>query len=671
MKKKPTPTSKSRSSKPGRPMRRECDEDDDLLDEDRLKDENEDPEEDDQEGDDEGFDDDRDDAGDDEGDEDSEDLEEDEPARRTARASRSSATSGSDHPVRKVRKNYDDEDEDDENEDIDDDALDEDLNEGENPDDDKDDEDSEDQEDDEEPLRPRTHAGRSSRRRRSEPDVKHAEKSRAGKKAKKAAVDLFPDLQPGGIAEKNLQRNAKTARKQKHGAHLLKTLEHDLRCMRNHDQLPSVSSGLSQSDKLEAYGKVLHTIKYDGDREDRRYRVFRYCLAHHAALEVEEKLWDDALTSYVAHRRAFDLVLGDFLPADFRDHAAEIAFANNLNPTALGDWTYYQEHMLPAQQLEVGLQTGLTSLDEACGGLRSTNLLAGPTGSGKTSLGLELALGALQKNDDLAVLFFTLEMPRHRVFNKLRSREAGIDFRTLVSGQLSAEQRKALAAAETRLKDVLRRMSFVERLAGLHRKWHQEQEVLSVMKAHFIKLVRAAGVRHCLVIVDSLQRLPVEDPIVGYTEKDQPQQRALSELEAEEERLRTLLEFQRWTCSPDLPDGSPILAISRVTKGVQGRRLVLDDVPGRAGQVHDVDAVFLIEPDVQAVTNSRAVTPTIVNVAKVRDGGLRGDLRLDFHFTISRFQEAAGSIRPGTAAGSTATSVGTPTKKRSAGKSLE
>ena len=89
-----------------------------------------------------------------------------------------------------------------------------------------------------------------------------------------------------------------------------------------------------------------------------------------------------------------------------------------------------------------------------------------------------------------------------------------------------------------------------------------------------------------LIIVDSLQKILSERRIVGHDEDNDPVYGSYTDLQAYEERLRVLTTFSRQTRSTDTPAplGTPIITMPRVNKSA-GKRLTLDDVPGKAGQV--------------------------------------------------------------------------------------
>jgi hypothetical protein len=138
-----------------------------------------------------------------------------------------------------------------------------------------------------------------------------------------------------------------------------------------------------------------------------------------------------------------------------------------------------------------------------------------------------------------------------------------------------------------------------------------------------------------------------------------PPVRPLTELEADEARMRMLVELQASTRRPGVPGGDPVLAVSEVRKpDSQRKRLALADVRGHARLVYDAHCVLLLEPQADGAGLLKEVVPVVLNVAKVRDGGRRGDIHLDFHHTVSLFKER-GPDPKGT---------GTPTSEEAAEK---
>ncbi len=99
-----------------------------------------------------------------------------------------------------------------------------------------------------------------------------------------------------------------------------------------------------------------------------------------------------------------------------------------------------------------GLSTGLHDLDRKISGLNKSDLLliAGRPGMGKTSLGLNIALNVAKKYTK-TVAFFSLEMSREQLAQRLLSNESFVDNQKLVTGQLTDEDWGKLSIASSAL----------------------------------------------------------------------------------------------------------------------------------------------------------------------------------------------------------------------------
>jgi hypothetical protein len=378
-------------------------------------------------------------------------------------------------------------------------------------------------------------------------------------------------------------------------------------------------------------------------------------------------LYEKAHQPYRKSGAQYQQALGDLIPAWFPPCVEDHAYRTNANETALRDWSAFHWRLTTrSKQRLPGLVTGFPTLDAMSGGLRDTTLIAGPTGAGKTTLAQNLIVGVLRHNERTGVMVVTLEQTKDEFYTKLLSRESGLDYRTLVSATRSESVNSRLAEAIVRLKkEVLPRLCVRDNLP--------RPEIFGMagtLQDLIDRFREAAAVDDVVLVVDSVQELPVESSLSGIAGSDEPPVRGLNLLEIDEARIRLLLKVQRLTRSALRPEGFPVVGVSRVNKNVQGHRLTLDDIPGPADIVHEVGSVFLLGALEQRSANLD-VTPTILKVAKIRDGGQRGEIRFDFHHTVSRFQEstrddarqrtgpAAPDVQPGHAAGA----------KRFAGKS--
>ncbi len=95
-----------------------------------------------------------------------------------------------------------------------------------------------------------------------------------------------------------------------------------------------------------------------------------------------------------------------------------------------------------------GIPTGLTDLDNMIMGLNKSDLIliASRPGMGKTSIALNIAMHAA-KTSGKSVAIFSLEMSREQLCMRLLSAESFVDSKKLLTGRLSADDWKNIAAA--------------------------------------------------------------------------------------------------------------------------------------------------------------------------------------------------------------------------------
>lgn len=95
-----------------------------------------------------------------------------------------------------------------------------------------------------------------------------------------------------------------------------------------------------------------------------------------------------------------------------------------------------------------GISTGITELDNIIMGLNNSDLilLASRPGVGKTSFALNIAINA-SKNSGKTIAIFNLEMSKEQLVMRLLSSEAYVDSKKLMTGRLSPEDWRKIAAA--------------------------------------------------------------------------------------------------------------------------------------------------------------------------------------------------------------------------------
>jgi replicative DNA helicase len=108
-----------------------------------------------------------------------------------------------------------------------------------------------------------------------------------------------------------------------------------------------------------------------------------------------------------------------------------------------------------------GIKSGIALLDYKIGGFRGDELtvLAGRSGMGKTSIALNFMLSAVKQNKK--VCFFSLEMSKVQLLNKLVCMRAGIEAEQARVGKIEDWQMKRVAEATRDMQDELRESLFI------------------------------------------------------------------------------------------------------------------------------------------------------------------------------------------------------------------
>jgi hypothetical protein len=337
-------------------------------------------------------------------------------------------------------------------------------------------------------------------------------------------------------------------------------------------------------------------------------------------------LYAKAVQQYAKGTEAYDRLLGDLIPSEIADEglarAERRAYLVGENATAAEDWRAYWQGRQRRREQAFSLSTGLASLDKSLGGLRGITFLGGQTGVGKTTLALTIAMAALRQRSDVGVLFYTLDMPKTTVYDRLLCSESGVSYEASLAKELPAETQELLVAASDRLREtVLDRMRVIERSAFDE----QTDSVANVLYRHRNALVEATSVRDVVFVIDYFQLLSVTTELSFGVDADY-------------ERIGHIQEVQSVSRTSYNPQGDPFLIICELRKPEGSRgALTVYDLLGSARLGYAADAVLLMEPAGDP-TNPVAV-PVTLRIAKGRDGMERQDLALTFEHTRSRFTQ--------------------------------
>ena len=265
--------------------------------------------------------------------------------------------------------------------------------------------------------------------------------------------------------------------------------------------------------------------------------VLRLCLATSAGQEIPSALFEDAQRAYQRQPDDYDRALGDLIPEDFRKTAchqlAQTAYRENTNPTAADDWgVFLQMRKSMGRAGLSGLPTGLPKLDEKLGGLRGLMFVGADKGVGKTSLVLGMALAALKAREDLAVLVYSLDMAKTRIYERLWCCESGLDHRALFAGNELSEQDRAVAKeALKRLHgELLPRLRVVERDFSFEgpSRYDNDEPVKPVRKGltsnGILKdcrnLMAESGTGDVLIVIDLFQKMDPHGEIADSAARD-------------------------------------------------------------------------------------------------------------------------------------------------------
>jgi len=234
-----------------------------------------------------------------------------------------------------------------------------------------------------------------------------------------------------------------------------------------------------------------------------------------------------------------------------------------------------------------GVSTGFKDIDDTLAGLQQSNLviLAARPGMGKTALSLNIAQNAAVKNK-VPVGFFSLEMSKEELVDRLLVAQADIDAWRLKTGRLGEKEFTKLSDAMGELADS---PLYIDDTPGV--------SVLE-MRTKARRLMAEREIK--LFVVDYLQLMQ------GRTKDNRVQE--VSEISQGLKNLARELKV-------------PVLALSQLSRAIEhrgGKQPKLADLRESGAIEQDADVVmFLYREDDDDLENMK------LNVAKHRNGALR------------------------------------------------
>ncbi len=257
----------------------------------------------------------------------------------------------------------------------------------------------------------------------------------------------------------------------------------------------------------------------------------------------------------------------------------------------------------------IGIPTGFGDMDKLLGGLQRSDMiiLAARPSVGKTSLALSIAHNTAKKYGQ-RVAFFSLEMSREQVVQRLISAETGIDSQRLRRGDIDGDDWRLFMEATGRLAETHFYIDDTPGISALE------------LRTKARRLHAEVGID--LLVVDYLQLMRGDFRSENRVQEISSISRALKALARE---LNT-----------------PILALSQLSRGVESRtdkRPILSDLRESGALEQDADVVIFIYRDEMYNENTERKNIADIMVAKHRNGPT-GTVALYFQKELARFREA-------------------------------
>jgi replicative DNA helicase len=258
-----------------------------------------------------------------------------------------------------------------------------------------------------------------------------------------------------------------------------------------------------------------------------------------------------------------------------------------------------------------GLASGFLELDRILSGLQPStlNIVGARPAMGKSAFAMGLAVNAAQ-NQNFPVVFFSLEMGRGELANRIIASEARVNSTKLRTGQLDPNDWSRIGRAINRLDVPL----FIDDNSAV---------TVPEIRARVRRLVAKHG-GVALVVIDYLQ-------LMGGDASVENRQLEVSEISRGLKLLAR--EFN-----------IPVVALSQLSRGLENRqekRPQLADLRESGALEQDADVVmFLYRPEVYDRDNVQLKGEAEVIVAKHRAGPI-GSAKLVFQSDFTRFENAA------------------------------
>jgi replicative DNA helicase len=256
----------------------------------------------------------------------------------------------------------------------------------------------------------------------------------------------------------------------------------------------------------------------------------------------------------------------------------------------------------------IGTPTGYSDIDRLTAGWQPSDycILAARPSAGKTALAIEFALRQLRAGNPVA--FFSLEMSRESILQRMICREAGVDSQRLRCGKLSGEDLKKILSA---VAYVNRMPLWIDDSAGLR---------ASDLRWRLRSLIKRHGITFAVVDYVQLLRSPGKDRFESVTNSS-------IELKSAAKELGQL-------------NAGTLLALSQLSRAGANDRPRLEHLRESGQLEQDGDVIFLLS-DAERTQNGQVQPCTkILEIAKQRNGPCQ-DVRFTFLPAVGGFEQTA------------------------------
>jgi len=334
----------------------------------------------------------------------------------------------------------------------------------------------------------------------------------------------------------------------------------------------------------------------------------RQCIAQ--AQEIAAEGYGDSADVQALVERATD----QFGQLAFDPQSADVHHVSDLLRHSLDELDRRKQQ--PSRVL-AGLTTGLTDLDLTTSGwMVGLHVVAGRPGMGKTSLGLCSAIEGSRPKNDATVCFFSMEMPKEQIAERIIAAEARVDLAKLRTEALRSGDWGAVVSAVANV--------------SAHNLWIDDTPAMAVAEVR-------SKVRKVRALAKSRGLPEVRAVFVDYLQLMSATSRAFDRRTREQEVSEVSKALKRLAMVENLA----VVALAQLNRDVEkrtGRRPQLSDLRESGSIEQEADSVIFVHRAEQYEHNPpeeiRGIATIIV--AKQRNGPL-GETEARFTARSSRF----------------------------------